>query len=404
MQDIRGTIKLQSGDVIEFTSDNVYGDVVIYSQCVKGSGFSLGSVCSAECNMTFILNGISRYNVIGAAVSIEIADNSGNWHKAGIYNVVSATRYYNNITVKAVDNMIFLDKQAYTVDENSRKLSQIAEYLKTQRTIYEALKYTVEIAGLLLGNTQEEIEAFKNAEFSTMVFQEVDTDCPRDWLSWIAEFLGGFAYADENGKIRIKQFEITPTATIYQSEIQSDTSDIADFTIKLARVGIVTYNKSWGYHYSIENDGKPNTINIDLSDNIISQGMHYIYLYSMNVLKNIYNAVASIPYRPFNATVHSDDVFNLGQCISIEDYDGQIYNTVITNITYTLNGGYQLKCAGEDTRLLADTKRRTALKRESEKLQMKINEAKGMDLTQSALDQLEADGKLTEGMTYYVKG
>lgn len=400
-EDVKAVITLDDGTEFDITSAEITGTPSISSQCVSGSGFELGAVCSAQLSMSAKISGINRYKIIGATVKVQIFKNN-EWHNAGIFNVTSASRYRDIITISASDNMIYLDKSAYTVNDNSKKLSSIAEYLKTQRTIYEALKYIVEISGLELRNSQEEIEKMPNGTLPTVVFQEVNTDCPRDWLAWCAEFLSGFAYADENGKIRIKQFEKEPSATISQSEIQSDTSDIADFKILLAHVEITTFDEGYGSYYNAKNDGKPNTIGIDLTDNIIAQGKNYIYLNSMDVLRNIYNDISKVAYRPFTATVHSNSIFSLGQCISIEDYDGQFYDTVITNITYTLNGGYQLKCAGSDTRLLADTKNRTALKRESEKLQSKINEAKGKDVTQSELDQLALDGKLVEGMTYYV--
>ena len=267
------------------------------------------------------------------------------------------------------------------------------------------MKYIVETAGgLQLAHTQAEIEAMPNGFQSTVVFQDdIRTNCPRDWLAWCAEFLGGFAYADENGKIAIKQFETLPSVTVQKSEIQADTADIADFTLKLASVSVEVFDGGSGSVYNAANDGKPNSIYIDLSDNIIAQGKHYIALNSMDVLGYVYGAVKNVPYRPFQATVHINDILKTGQCIQIQDNDGDFYSTVITHNTWTLCGGQQIKCAGEDTRLLADTKSRTALKRQSEKLETMIKNI-SKNITQSEFDQLEADGKLVEGQTYNIIG
>ena len=401
IEDIKATVTLPDDTVINLTSAEITGTPSISSQCVSNSGFELGAVCSAQLSMSVKLSGVNRYKMIGASVKVQIFKNNA-WHNAGIFNVTSASRYRDIITISASDNMIWLDKSAYSTDENSKIVNLIAEYLKTQRTIYQALKYIVETAGgLQLAHTQAEIEAMPNGTLSTIVFQDIQTNCPRDWLAWCAEFLGGFAYADENGKIAIKQFENQPSITIQKSEIQADTADIADFTLKLASVSIVSFDGGSGSVYNSANDGKPNSIYIDLSDNWIVQGKNYLELNSMDVLRNVYGAVKNVPYRPFQATVHINSILKTGQCIQIQDNDGDFYSSVITHHTWTLNGGQQIKCAGEDTRLLADTKSRTALKRQSEKVETMIKNI-GKDVTQTELDQLVTDGKIVDGQTYYV--
>lgn len=140
-QYIKGTIIFQSGNSIQYSSTDISGDVSISSQCVNSQGFSLGGVCAAELNMTLIISGVNRYDMLGAVIDVKTSYNGTDWENIGKFNVVSAQRYYNDITVTAYDNMIWLDKSAYSVDENSRKINMIAEYLKTQRTIYQTLKY-----------------------------------------------------------------------------------------------------------------------------------------------------------------------------------------------------------------------------------------------------------------------
>ncbi len=402
-ENARGSITLANGTTYTIDNTNICGDLTISKQCVSGSGFELGGVCSAQLQMTVKIQAVSRYQLIGAVISLEIF--KGNqWYNFGIYNVTSASRYKDIITISASDSMVVMDNSAYGEDERNHKLSLIAEFVKTARSPFEILSYIVETAGLELSQTQEEIETMPNGTLNTILCQEISTDCPRDWLSWISEYLSGFAYVDENGKIAIKQFESVPTATITAEEIQSDSSDVADFQILLARVGVVNYDKTWGYWYYTENDGKPNTINIDLSENLFAQGRHFLTHNSMDMMENIFDTIDLIEYRPFTATVHSDKIFNLGQCIEIEDCDGSLHKTVITHINFTLNGGWQLKCTGEDTRLLANTKSRTALKRQTELLQAKIEEAKGVNITQAEFDTLLGAGKLIENRIYNIIG
>ena len=403
-EDVKADIFFSDDTSISVSLADTTGSFSIGSQAVSGQGFELGAVCSSQLSATFEIAGMNRYKMLGAVIKPQIFKD-GQWLNAGVFNVTSSSRYRDMITVSASDNLIWLDKSAYGTDENDRKINLIAEYLKTQRTIYEALKYVVEdIGGQILAQSQEEIEAMPNGTINTIVFQDITADCPRDWLSWIAETLGGFAYADSVGKIAIGQFETLPTATIQNDSIQADTSDIADFTILLTGVRMSeVWDGSSGSAWYSERDGKPNSIYIELSDNWIVQGKHYLYGNAMDILIALRDDVIDeIPYRPFNATVHSDEMYHIGQCIQIQDMDGDFYSSVITHHSWTLNGGQKIECAGSDTRLLADTKKRTALKRESEKLQSKIELAKGTDVTEEELAQLEADGKLIEGQVYYI--
>lgn len=402
-EDVKMHIEFTDETTADINSADISDGFSLFSQCVSGMGFELGAVCSANLETTFKLQGVNRYKMLGAVIKPQIFK-GGEWKNAGVFNVTSSSRYRDMITVSASDNLIWLDKSAYGTDENSRKINLIAEYLKTQRMIYEALKYVVEdIGGQILAQSQEEIEAMPNGTINTIVFQDITADCPRDWLSWIAETLGGFAYADSDGKIAIGQFETLPTATIQNDCIQADTSDIADFTILLAGVRMSeVWDGSSGSVWFTERDGKPNSIYIELSDNWIIQGKHYLSGNAMDILSGINSVISAIPYRPFNATVHSDTMYHIGQCVQIQDVDGDFYSSVITHHSWTLNGGQKIECAGSDTRLLADTKKRTALKRESEKLQSKIKLAMGETATEEELSQLESDGHLIEGMVYYI--
>lgn len=402
-EDVKADIFFSDDTSISVSSADTTGSFSISSQAVSGQGFEFGAVCSSQLSATFEIAGMNRYKMLGAVIKPQIFK-GGQWHNAGVFNVTSSSRYRDMITVSASDNLIWLDKTAYGVDDNSRRINLIAEYLTTERTIYQALKYVVEdIGGQTLAQSQEEIEAMPNGTINTIVFQDITADCPRDWLSWIAETLGGYAYADSDGKIAIGQFETLPTATIQNDCIQADTSDIADFTILLTGVRMSeVWDGSSGSVWFTERDGKPNSIYIELSDNWIVQGKHYLYGNAMDILGGINSVISDIPYRPFNATVHSDTLYHIGQCIQIQDVDGDFYSSVITHHSWTLYGGQKIECAGSDTRLLADTKKRTAIKRESEKLQSKIKLAMGETATEEELSQLETDGHLIEGMVYYI--
>lgn len=396
------TIKFDDANIDDVV---VRGDDIsrlsVSSQAVSGMGFEIGAVCSAILEGEIHLHNVNKYRLYGAELTLRICKNNV-WHNIGIFNVTFVNRNRDVYNISASDNLVWTDKSAFDADTG---IKYITNYLSSSKSIYQLLRYVVvDICGLEMAQTQAEIEAMPNGTISTKVFQDVYADTPRDWLSWIAEALSGFVYADENGKIAIGHFGTQAEYTVTNNIIQSDSCDIADFEILLAGVFMMEcWNGDYGKEWYVERDGKPNSINIELSDNWIVQGKHYIYGTAMDVIHDIFTTVSAIPYRPFNAVVHTDTMLHIGQCIDIEDDEGNMFTSVITHHSWTLNGGQKIECAGSDTRLLADTKKRTALKRESEKLSSKIENAKGIPVAdEEALRQIEADGHLIEGMVYYV--
>lgn len=380
--------------------ENSILDASISSQCIPSSGFSFGGVCSATLNMTFLSNLTSRYQLVGAKVHLSIYK-GGAWQSFGVYNITSASRWKNKFTISASDNIIWLDKSVYSTDENMHKINEITSRLQGSVDIYSALYTIIEVSEQHMAQSYDDIVQLPGGDLSTTVFQEVTTDCPRDWLSWGAEFLCGFAIADAGGNVKIEQFETSPTAVITQSMVQTETTDIADFTLALVGARMEVWDTTMGAVWYPDLENLPNSIFLDVTENWLIQGKHYLYGQAMDILDNMTNAIGSIPYRPFSATVHSDVLYHLGQCVQLEDSDGNYYNSVITHYDWSLHGGQVIKCAGEDTRLLADTKRRTQVKRVEEKIVTKMKNLNINVKSENEIKSLAEQGKLVTGTIYY---
>lgn len=399
---IIATVTLSDGSNFTLTESDIFS-ASISKQCVSGTGFEFGGVCASTLNMEFKSSLTNRYCLIGAIIKLSIYKNS-TWQNFGVYNVTSATRWKNNFTVAGSDNMIWLDKSVYSTDENSHKINEITIRMSSAVTIYRALQIIVEeVGGLQLAQSESEISLLSPmcGNLSTIIFQEVTTDCPRDWLYWIAQFLSGFAVADNDGKIAIRKFSTIPTAIITQNMVQQETTDIADFTLALVGARMEVWDTTMGAVWYPDLENQPNSIFLDVSDNWLIQGKHYLYGNAMDILSDMTSTISDIPYRPFSATVHSNEIYELGQCIQIQDDTGAYYNSVITHYSWSLLGGQTIKCSGEDTRLLADTKRRTQLKRIEERLITKMNNLSINVQSEDELKSLASQEKLITGTIYY---
>ncbi len=392
-------ITLADGNAF-IVDENSILDANISNQCIPSSGFAFGGVCSATLSMTFISNLTNRYQLIGATIIFAIYK-QGTYQQVGVFNVTSANRWKDKFTISANDNMIFLDKSVYSTDENMHKINVITQNLQGNIDIYTALNIIVSTANQELAQTREKIVLLPGGDLCTTVFQDITTDCPRDWLSWGAEFLCGFATANASGQIEIKQFEMYPTSIITQNMIQTETTDIADFTMALVGARMEVWDTTMGAVWYPNLENQPNSIFLDVSENWLIQGKHYIYGNAMDILNNMATTVANISYRPFSATVHSDILYYLGQCIQIYDYDGNCYNSIITSWQWSLKGGQTIKCDGEDTRLLSDTKRRNQVKRTEEKMVTKMNNINVNVNSESEIKNLANEGKLITGTIYY---
>lgn len=412
-EEIKATITVSKDTVYNLTTDDFHNNVSISSQCVNGNSIGFGSVASDTFSASVKIAGVNRYSLIGAVVSVQIYKGS-EWQQVGVYTITTATRNRDIITFTASDNMMLLDVSAFTADENSNKLNLIHDFLSSEKSIYQLYEYVVTLAELEVGLTQEEFETMLNGNLTTYAYIKTEDAYVRDWLSWIAEFVGGFAYADENGKICIRRYQqySDRIADIDKNQINLDTFDIADYTTNDVKAQMTGYD---GGMYSVYNADNNKTIIIDVSDNPVAQGYYFILRSRltdtaefnnkiMEFLSNLYLSIIATWVRPFTAQIHTDYLLKPGLSITIQDYDDIYYPTIITHHTWTLNGGQNIKCIGEDTRLLSDYKNRTSLKRVTEQLMSQVNVAKGIPISQSAFDDLKAQNKLVEGAVYNIIG
>ncbi len=158
---------------------------------------------------------------------------------------------------------------------------------------------------------------------------------------------------------------------------------------------------------------KPNSTIIDTTDNPFMVGYYLLHPEPIGEaetrLENMYvplGAISgqcfSVTWIPFECEYFGNPALDAGDCIKIENYDGTETTSVISHNTFRFRNTQKLRCAGEDTRLMTGV--RTENKRLYEITEKKVNDAKGKSLTMTELNQLQTDGKLIEGMTYYVIG
>ena len=384
-----------------FDNDIIDNSLQISAQCVDGNTFSLGCVSSAQLSVSVKLKHTNRYAVIGAKVKVFSKFSDADWIPRGIFTITSATRYKDIYNISASDNMIWLDKSAYSTDENGNMCNAVAN--RFSGSIYNpADAFIILVNEICNLNAQDRTSIIKNmvncdgvggtttGARDVSILDSEEPENVRDYISYLAEHMAGFAYADGEGKICLKRFYNGNPTTAYEikySDCEQDSFEVADFKIDFHELESRFFN---GYGYSVfHTDAHDDRIKIKyVIDNnpfqnaslqyvILDYGQSLDEMMGQAVINNIYSNICNINYRPFSLKCHVQHYFALGDSIALYDENGNLYYSVITNITWKYRGGQQISCAGEDTRILSKINCQSSAKRLNQRTHTAINRLEG---------------------------
>ena len=210
------------------------------------------------------------------------------------------------------------------------------------------------------------------------------TDCSRDLFRHLAALAGGFIFADTDGKLTLGQFSMPEygKAEIQESEIQQDSCEIADYLLQTIVVCARSEIEDGLYNgasstsitdfssltpFRIQADANPfldgfaavwcrGTESYHFDDlSPIVEGLYYFH-HRFRYAGNKDDVIQTAELRPFSCIAHTEQRFHLGQKIGIH-YQGSYYESEITAATWNFRGGWQLSCAGADSRAMADALR-----------------------------------------------
>ncbi len=415
-------ITLPDGRKFDVSEDDIIQNTLsVTSQCVNGNTFGFGCVSPAQLSVKFRLKSadIGRYDVYGAEIILYSyfgstpPDDGG---KRGVFNVTSVTKNKDIFTVSASDNICWLDNSAFSGENNTNLGNAVYERLGSGGSLWNAISALGIIVGefsgrdIKLGEVNEadygwipnaspffngyevpEKEHTNYFERQILLLDGEQSDNIRDYVAWLAEYMGGFVYADKNGTIQFSLFENSsensleaskgkPNPEILDfSEFQQDTLEIAGFRIRLNSAKLITEDNYCRFSKLAESGNKS-----DIHVETVIKGNPFIeFIYQYRVLqegKDLSSITGTLMYyqhwiqiRPFSGTYHGNKYLYLGQRIKIMDEHGEGHETTITNITWKFRGGQQIKCVGEDSRTLSQARKRTQAVRMGERMKTQIN-------------------------------
>lgn len=308
------------------------GSFYITNQCVSSDAFAYGSVFAAEAGIT-LKTDIDRYSLYDSEIklffNLLLSNNEYERIPLGKFYVNEPSRVGKNITLKAYDGMINLEKD---LNEN------------TTGTAYELLLFIGDRCGVEIAQTEEEITALVNSDvLLSVVVDRIDTY--RDLVAYIAQVTCTFAIFDREGKLRLCEYGTSPVKTIQaRARTSSKFSDFESYFTS-AKASFVSDSVYKGYvHISEEDDG----LLYDAGEVPIIQGLDEA---NQSIIDNMYTKLVDVRYVPCEVTFNGDPSLDLGDMIVNVDRFGNQITSLITFYKWSYRGGHQLRSAGSNPKL-----------------------------------------------------
>lgn len=325
-----------SQGTLYLTDKDLVLDSLIFTEATQpGEEFTIGGTVASDISFT-ILNKPEYENIkfIGATVFVNIGlqiqegvdahflqpsqpskmkgfDEKWEYVPLGRFNIDVADRQKNTIQIKAVDNMINLDKP-YSLS----KLSYPA-------TLYQIYTNICNVADIPVGTT-----SFPNKDYVVEVRPDDDLTL-RDVLGYVAELSGTFAKCNRHGALELKWYEQTDITLSPANRFNFKPSDDV---IQIKGVMATVEDKT----YLTGTDDYA----IDVTENPLLQGDYE------TVLPNIFNNVKGTVFTPYTSDWQGNPAIQAGDLIKQIDRDGKEYNTLVTKSIYKYRGKSVLEAKG----------------------------------------------------------
>ncbi len=410
----------RNGASITLTEKNIIS-ASVRRQCCPDSSFEIGGVYSASLSMTASVTGTNSYNIRGAKIILENQyGNETALQQMGVFWVTQAQRISGDLySLTAQDAVGWLDTSSMANGSTENLTQVLANYSASNTTLESPavdgnrhggwcgriMEYVNDVLYSIIGerplkwdlfNEKENGRYTNNWNFNPIGeegIRELDfictvqkasglTDSPRELLHYIAELAGGFIYAKENGSLTLGQFgqEEFGQAEIFSDETEAGSCEIAEYQLQRVLVSIKGLSGTVSSWTGISDFVNLVPLQIIINHNPFAEGFETLAIEkrdrgepydTLDALKEgLYyfhhrkDADGHLTddfcyFRPFHCKVHKQERFHLGQRIAFNLYEDEPKKSTITSIKWTFRGGWELACAGEDSRSMADALRRS---------------------------------------------
>lgn len=327
-------------NTIPFTGDDVIG--VNYTNRCTDKKVALGSVNIGVLKFTFLKDLLNRGDYYGKKIALYDSLLTGyDEFDAEIWETIPLGVFYVAEATWTAEGMV--DITAY---DCLSKMDIPLAIAQTSGYLYNFCK-TIELhTGTVFGMTQEECEALTNGDVLISPYEDNDMSTYRDMVSKLAQFIGGFAYADRNGTWKLKAFNDTPILSIGNTRRFSG-AKYSDFQTRFDGISYQDVMTTGETFYV----GDPDGFVMELGNN------PFLQYGSPGVVKSrvqkIYDIVQTMTYTPFDVgMLPAFMVLDLGDVVSFtNDYTGNTSTGCVMQVTWTYNKSFKVACFGSNPNL-----------------------------------------------------
>lgn len=332
---LKGTLTLNDGTEIPLENKDFHrGDLSINNRCVSGSDFEYGAVYCAEL-LAGIQTEADRYLFYNAAIAItvyiQLADGSWEDIPMGKYNITEAERTGRKVEIKAYDNMILMDDP---IDLSITDLTGKP---------YEILSAIANMTGIVLVQSQGEIEALTNGTRVLSILVSEENTTPRDVLGELCTLLCSFAVFDRSGNLEIRTYGKKKVFTA--TGRKKTGTKISDYVVRYKGLKAQIGGRVL---YSLD-DTIPGLI-LDLGSNgFLQRGLES---QKNEILRNMRDTLAAVNYTPCSTELMTGyPAIDLGDLIEVEDQYGASIQTYVMTYNWQYRGRHSIKGVGSNPRM-----------------------------------------------------
>lgn len=379
-------IEHSTGTLVLDDKDIVQGSFHVNESSQSGDEFTLGGTVGSDMEISilkipeyedidfigakivptvgiFIEEGVDAHFIQSYQAS-KMPDFEEKWEYVplGQFNIDIADKTRNTVNIRAIDNMIFLDRLY--------DMSNIG-FPSNLKTIYLDLCSSAGITPKTISfvNDSYIVKERPVGEFSH-----------RNILGFIAELSGSFASFNRNGSLELKWYEETGVKITPDQRSKLEIANTPDVQITGISIEDVVPKKVGVDDETGEDIFEDENVTylagtetyvLDLTDNPLLKDNYDI------VLNNILTKVSTVKFRPYTSDYSGNPALEPGDIITQIDIDDNVFKTVITHSKYKYRGtcSVEAKAISNVMRGFKSTDNRivSILKRVEENLGDKIN-------------------------------
>jgi len=320
-------------ETLALTEANILqGGFSITRGAVSGDKLEIGSAVAAELKIQ-LDNRDGRFDETtfeGAELFVEIGVKKWDarewehaimhWIPCGYFTVDEPPRALRTISLSALDRMVKFDR---VVDTSLIQFPISVEMLVNR---------CCTICGVTLASGQLVNLPNKDYLVSNMPSTE-QAITYRNLIRWAAAIMGTCAYIDWDGKLRF-QWYVDCEQSIDSSKRYS--SDMLEQDVTITGIAFTDTDK-------VQYLAGTKDYALDMTGNFLIQHD------AQQVVNTIYQRIGGFTYRPYTATIKPSPYLFPLDVIDYVDKNGDSHVSVITNVTFTINGNTKIDGKGETT-------------------------------------------------------